>query len=517
MQRTTLKIRNLVFIIFLLIPFIITGCKGGAVKSYDSTEITKPNILFIVSENNGPELGCYGLEDVTTPNLDRLATEGILFENAFVTYSVCSPSRSTLFTGLYPHQNGQIGLATHKFSMYKLFKTLPVYLKDAGYRTGCIGKIHVNPESAIPFDFHPIKSANFAKKNLPAYAAYADTFMRKTEEPFFLMVNYPDAHLPLVKQVDGMPAHPLEPEDVEHLLPYVGADSPRMRENTANYYNQMNRLDEAIGMLLEELTLSGKADNTLIIYLGDHGAQFSRGKTTNYEGGLKIPLIISWPGNMQKDQRRMELISTIDLFPTMLEAAGITPPDDLPGFSLLPIIKGDNIKEWREYLFAGGAGCAVQFYYPKRSVRDNRYKLINNLAQDRENPVYRYYLEQLGVHFAAGTNKEEVEQAANEVKQAYETWRIGPEYELYDLLTDPNEFRNLAGDPAYTDILERLKDALLRWQTETQDPFADPLKFEMYRNEVDSIMAKYKGTGYTKDPEFEWKYPEYFYRNQYRK
>ena len=264
----------------------------------------KPNILLIVSEDNGPDLGCYGNPYVSTPNLDRLAEGGVLFENAFVTYSVCSPSRSTIFTGLYPHQNGQIGLATHKYRMHQSYKSIPVYLKEAGYRTGCLGKIHVNPESAISFDFHPIKSSNFSKRNLPSYAMHADTFINTSDEPFFLMVNFPDAHYPVQKQVEGLPVHPLEPEDVESI-PFIGADSRRLREFTANYYNCMNRLDAAVGMLLEKLETSGKAENTIILYLGDHGAQFSRGKCSNYEAALRVPFIIKWPGEASSWPRRI--------------------------------------------------------------------------------------------------------------------------------------------------------------------------------------------------------------------
>jgi len=191
--------RDCALLAFLLISFF-WGCQ---VDKSNLAVKTQPNILLIVSEDNGPDLGCYGNKDVYTPNLDKLASDGILFQNAFVTYSVCSPARGSIFTGLYPHQNGQIGLATHKFRMYESFKTLPVYLKEQGYRTGCLGKIHVNPESAIPFDFHPIRSSNFAKKNLPEYAQEAGKFISESESPYFLMVNFPDAHYPLQKQIEG--------------------------------------------------------------------------------------------------------------------------------------------------------------------------------------------------------------------------------------------------------------------------------------------------------------------------
>lgn len=483
------------------------GCKPEKTTHDNDVKEYRPNILLIVSEDNGPDFGCYGVSEVTTPNIDSLAAAGVLFKEAFVTYSVCSPSRSTIFTGLYPHQNGQIGLATHKYRMYDSIKTLPQYLKEAGYRTGCIGKIHVNPEYAIPFDFHPIRGGNFAKLNLPAYAEYADTFMRMSQEPFFLMVNYPDAHLPMQRQVEGMPARPIDPKDIVQSLPFVGAESPAIRENTANYYNYINRLDEAVEMLISRLRLTGKLENTMIIYLSDHGPQFSRGKGTNYEAGLKVPLIISWPGRMKSPQTRDEMVSTIDLFPTMLESAGIGIPVGLPGFSLLKLIEGEEVTQWREYIFAGGVGSFAPAYFPRRSVRDNRYKLITNLARDRDNPICIFY-EQGEGHFSAGTKEHEIKHSPEIIKKAYETWLTGPLYELYDLIDDPYEFDNLAYNAEFKDVFERLKKELFLWQEETNDPFADPIRYIKYQNEVDSVMKN--NPGYRRDPEFEWKYPEYF-------
>ena len=470
----------------------------------------KPNILLIVSEDNGPDLGCYGNPYVTTSNLDQLAVDGVLFENAFVSYSVCSPSRSTLYTGLYPHQNGQIGLATHKYTMHRSFKTIPVYLKEAGYRTGCLGKIHVNPESAIPFDFHPIKSSNFAKLKLPSYAMHADTFINASDEPFFLMVNFPDAHYPVQKQVEGLPLHPLEAEDVE-AIPFIGADSRRLREYTANYYNCMNRLDAAVGMLLEKLEASGKAENTIILYMGDHGAQFSRGKCSNYEAALRVPFIIKWPGVSEKGSRKADLVSMVDLLPTILDMCGMEIPAPLPGLSLLPLLSGAEDAAGHEYIFADGSGSAAFFYFPKRSVRGERYKLIHNLLQDRENPKFRYYAEQLGVHFAGGTKQSELDSADQHIQEAYQTWRQPPEYELYDLQEDPLEFKNLSSNPEYRDIKEKLISELKKWQTDTHDPLADPLKLARYTREVDSILNVYENNDYARDSSFSWQYPEYFY------
>ncbi|HET8737885.1 MAG TPA: sulfatase-like hydrolase/transferase, partial [Pricia sp.] len=243
----------------------------------------KPNILFIVSEDNGPELGCYGTQ-VRTPNLDKLAQEGILFENAYVPQAGCSPSRAAFLTGLYPHQNGQIGLATWKYHLYDPnTPNIPKSLKAAGYTTGIIGKLHVDPESAFPFDFSSIRKSNFARQNMEQYAIDAEKFMTGNDKPFFLQVNYPDAHAPFLKQVDGLPKDPLNADEV-HPLPYMMLDNERLKALTANYYNCIMRLDTYVGDLIKALKKSGTYQNTLIVYIGDHGADMLRGKRTSYEG-----------------------------------------------------------------------------------------------------------------------------------------------------------------------------------------------------------------------------------------
>ncbi|MCA9063289.1 MAG: sulfatase, partial [Planctomycetaceae bacterium] len=304
---------------------LLTVC--GAI---DPSYAAPPNILLIVSEDNGPELGCYGDPYARTPNLDRLAAEGIRFNRAFVPQAGCSQSRASFLTGLYPHQHGQIGLATWGFRMYRAdTPNLPRSLKSAGYRTGIIGKLHIHPESTFPFDVHEITGANFNRRDLRDYSKHAAAFMAAGDAPFFLSVNYPDAHDPWLRQVDGLPANPQTGADVK-AMPYLGIDPPGMREMIADYYNSLSRLDSLVGDLLSELEKTGKAQETIVIYLGDHGADFLRGKRTCYEGGLRIPLLMRWPGRTQP-QVREELVSTIDLMPTLLAAAGIRTPSRLPG------------------------------------------------------------------------------------------------------------------------------------------------------------------------------------------
>lgn len=280
-----------------LLSALVLAC-SIAVSAGHAAE-RRPNILFIVSEDNGPELGCYGDPYARTPNLDRFAAEGVRFANAFVPYALCSPSRAAFLTGLYPQQNGQLGLATHRFEMYREdTPNIVTRLRSAGYHTGLIGKLHINPEEAFPFDFRALANANFQRKEPgDAYAGEATKFWQDAgDRPWFLSVNFPDAHLPFIRQAHGRPAHPQTGADVKPL-PWIGADSERLRELTADYYNCMARLDENVGLLLEALTNSGAGANTMVIYFGDHGAQFPRAKHTVYDAGLRVPLLIRWPGD----------------------------------------------------------------------------------------------------------------------------------------------------------------------------------------------------------------------------
>ncbi len=208
-----------------LLLALLPACAAGATSA-------KPNILLIVSEDNGPELGCYGEPSVKTPVLDQLAAGGVRFQHAYVPQAGCSQSRAAFLTGLYPHQNGQIGLATWKFRMYREdTPNIVRSLKGAGYRTGIIGKLHINPASAFPFDFKRIPSSNFSRKQLGDYAKHAGAFFTVSPKPFFLSVNYPDAHRPFVNRVAGRPERPLRAHDVKPLV-YFGLDTPELRDNS---------------------------------------------------------------------------------------------------------------------------------------------------------------------------------------------------------------------------------------------------------------------------------------------
>ncbi|HBJ83406.1 MAG TPA: sulfatase [Verrucomicrobiales bacterium] len=470
-----------------------------------------PNVLLIVSEDNGPELGCYGDPYARTPNLDQLASQGVRFNRAFVPQAGCSQSRASFLTGLYPHQHGQIGLATWGFRLYREdTPNLPRSLKAAGYRTGIIGKLHINPESAFPFDFHEITGANFNRKQLGDYAKHAASFISASETPFFLSVNFPDAHDPWLRQVDGLPKSPQTGAEVK-AMPYMGIDPPAMREMVADYYNSLARLDACVGDLLVMLEKSGKASNTIVIYIGDHGADFLRGKRTCYEGGLRIPLLIRWPGNA-KPQVREELVSTIDLMPTVLAACGASLVADLPGLPLQPLL-ADEPAKWRTHLFAEyHTHAAASNYHPQRSVRTQRFKLIENLLPDTLNPDFDDTLRKLETaakkhgepHFDDYIPKA-IADAAPEVRTAYAVMENPPRYELYDLQADPHEFHNLAASAKHASTLAELQKQLTTWREQTQDPLLDPQNLQRLTAEVTAVKGKSEGKAST------WGYPDYFF------
>jgi len=469
----------------------------------------RTNVLLIVSEDNGPELGCYGDPYARTPHLDQLAANGVRFENAIVPYSVCSPSRACFLTGLYPHQNGQLGLATHKFAMYHAktpnFVTL---LKSQGYQTGLIGKLHVNPEAAFPFDSHDIPAANFNRKSSGAdYAAAAGKFFATAEgRPWFLSVNFPDAHLPFLAQANGIPQQPLGAKDVQ-AMPWVGVQTERLREQVANYYNCLERLDAGVGLLLAELEKTGQAEQTLVIYIGDHGAQFPRGKGTVHEAALRIPMIVRWPNNAQAGLVREELVSTIDLLPTALTAAGAKIPANLPGGALQPLLRGAKDVPWREYNFALTTGSFPRACFVQHSVRDARFKLISSPRPGTENLDAHTYLDPSHPHFViSGATLADQMTVSPLVRAAFDRWLRPPRYELYDLEKDPSEWHNLAEDPAYKQEKQRLVTALTAWQRETRDPLMDSENLEAY---VAEQAANY-AMPYKTNPRFRWSYLDTF-------
>lgn len=492
------------FSVFLL-AFLFCVC---ATKVHAKGEAESMNILFIVSEDNSANLGCYGDPYARTPNLDKLAKQGVRFTNAYVTQSVCSSSRSTFFTGLYPHQNGQLGLATHQYAMFKDWGTSYQYMKGAGYTTGLIGKTHVNPKEYVEdyVDMRFQEKSNFEKKNLHQYWEKAGEFMKAAKKPFFLTVNFPDAHWPLQERVDGLPKKPQNIDDIG-TMPFIGVESPDILTSLHGYYNSMQRLDHCIGRLLAELKASGKAKNTVIIYISDHGAQMARGKITPLEGGMKIPCIIKWPQVTSANTTTDALWSTLDLLPTFLDISGRQIPEYLPGRSVKPLLEGKvDSENYRKYLYTQRNCDGVIFYFPQRTIRDKRYKLIWTPLQDRPNNAAELYLgHKMSAYFGSPT-KEELLDEPKSIQEAYNTWEFPPVYQLYDLASDPWEFNNLAENIDLAEVKQRLVNTLQNWQIETNDPLADPSLLNQLTIEHDLLASKNERSTIGG-----WKYLEYLH------
>ena len=452
----------------------------------------KPNILFIVSEDNSEHIGCYGEKCVHTPALDSLAQTGVRYTRAYVPYSVCSPSRAVFLTGLYTRQTGHIGLATHKFSMFKDFKTMPAYFKEAGYYTGFLGKTHINPERLVEdhIDHRALKGANFSKTtSIRTYANEAKIVMQnaaKEKKPFCLIINYADAHRKFVgKSKNGYPTtllkNPIAP------FPWIGSDSPHLREEIKNYFNCMNRLDEGIGMVLDDMGKLRVRENTLIIYIADHGADFPRGKGTAYESGIRIPMIVNYPKTFSQGKVENQLVSTIDLLPTMLDLCGIKPTQALPGNNLQSLDQGEI--RGHKYIHTFTTGAAPNLQYLQFSIRDDHYKLIYNPYRHKNFLAASRY-----------TNSKLTED------QHVKSFLFPVEYELFNLEKDPYEWTNLAKSEKHQPKIKELLAAMRDFQKKIKDPFLHRQNLDLFQAE----QMRHRTINYRKKDGFRWPHLDLF-------
>lgn len=472
-----------------LLLFLCVGC------FFCSFGECRPNVLLITADDLGLQLSCYGDPYIQTPHLDALAAKGVKYRTAYVTQASCSSSRSSMFTGLYPHTTGQVGLANAGFVLNpsQVGKNLPAYLKSAGYRTGILGKLHVSPEPSFPFDFRPGKQDT---RDVKAVAKNASEFIgQESAEPFFLMVNYSDPHVWKDKktgrsgfppQWKGVPPDPIA-EDTVPGWDFQGFDEPVARRRVSNFYNTVKRLDFGVGLLLDELEKSGQAEDTLVIFLGDHGPPFNRGKTTCYESGLRVPFVVRWPGVSGKGIESEALVSAVDIVPTILDAAGVEFPREFHGQSLRPTLASPEVPEgWRQVLVGEFHYHGFQPFFPRRAIRDTRYKLIHNLLANKEKPISRVDGDPTG-RFA--TEEKYVDTPAG---KAFQRYTDPPEWEFYDLQKDPVEFVNLIDDSKHREKIDELKSSLLQWRQETHDPLLEDDGMDRFRQKGATASERMK-------------------------
>jgi arylsulfatase A-like enzyme len=443
----------------------------------DAGAAERPNVLLILSDDHSAAfLGCASDIGVKTPVLDRLAGEGIRFERAYVTTPQCVPSRASLMTGRSP-----VAIAMTRFSapLPADVPALPDLLRASGYYTGVCGRtFHLDgsgnqdPATAALFEKHHLKT--FADRvdylrtgGRPQTLEQVEEFLGRVPEgkPFFLWANFSDPHRPL--DADAIP----EPHDPAALrLPAHFADTPLVREDLARYCDEVARLDGDVGTVLRLLRDRGEDRETIVIFMGDNGGALLRGKGTLHDLGVRVPLIVRWPGVVAPGQTGAELISGEDLAPTLLEAAGVAVPKAMTGRSFLKRLKGEPFAG-REHVFtqrgAHGSGLPTgsAAFDLGRGVTSRTHRLIYNAL---------WQIPYAPVDFAADPFwKDLAERNARgelspEVAGRYFAAQR-PMFELYDLETDPAELRNLAGKPEAAQVERALKAALQEWMILERD------------------------------------------------
>jgi len=451
----------------LAVVLMLLGAASGV-------EAAPRNVVLLIGDDHGLQLGCYGHPVIKTPSLDRLAGQGTRFTHAFATCASCSASRSTIYTGMFTHTNGQYGHAhgPHNFHSFRDVQSLPKLLKEAGYRTGIIGKYHVQPAEAYPFEQLPCPGG---PRNVTRMAESARAFMAAGPgKPFFLVLGYTDPHragkgfandreYPGVNKVEYEPAAVTVPS----WLP----DQPEVRAALAEYYESISRLDQGVGRVLDAIDATGHARDTLIIYVSDNGPPWPGAKTTLYEPGIRLPLIVFAPTQKKRGIANRAMVSFVDIAPTILDWAGVDPPENVAGRSFLPILEQQDPPGW-DTVFGSHTFHEVTMYYPMRMIRTRRYKYILNLAH----PLPFPFASDL---WACPTWQGLRQRGDTRYGQrTVEAYLHRPREELYDLENDPHEVKNLARDPAHTAVLADLRRQLKQWQERTRDPWRVKYEYE---------------------------------------
>ena len=467
MKKLNSMLRIALTILFVSLGFSVRGEQSGE----------KINIILFVSDDHGTDaLGCYGNSVIQTPNLDQLAKEGALFTNAYCTASTCSASRSAILTGKFSHATGHYGHAHsyHHFSTYDTIIALPTYLEELGYHTARIGKYHLAPESV--YSFNEVLNAN--PRNTVQMAEKCRNVI-ENDQPFFLYFCTDDPHRGAPFDLDswdlpnsfgnkeegyeGVQKTVYDPEDV--IVPDFLPDTPECQKELAQYYQSVSRIDQGFGRLMDILKESGKAENTVIIYISDNGIAFPGAKTTTYDPGIKLPCIIKAPGQKGKGVVKDEMISWVDLTPTIMDYAGIHPEKMyFHGRSFKPVIEGKDTKGWDE-IYCSHIFHEVTMYYPMRVIRTRNYKLIWNIAWRLEYPF--------ATDLWAASTWQGVYRRGDEFygKREVEHYLFRPEFELYDIQNDPDEINNLAEKPEYSSVLDSLINQVKQFQIDTKDPW----------------------------------------------
>ncbi len=412
----------------------------------------RPNILWILGDDLGPQLGCYGHPLVRTPNADRMASEGTRFSHCFTTAPVCSPSRSGWNTGVYQTTTGTHNHRSHRKDGYRLpqgVRLVSHWLRDAGYFTANVTDIAPGVRASGKTDF-----------NFQTEEAFQGVHwrQRKPGQPFYAQINFTAPHKGPVWPAARQQKELVDPGKIE-LPPYY-PDHPVVRDEVANYLDAVNYWDTQLGAVLDSLKAEGLLENTAIFVFGDNGRCLLRGKQWLYDAGTHVPLLVRWPGRVQAGALRRDPVISLDITATTLEIAGLQRPTLMHGQSLL-----GNAKP-RSHVFTARDRCDMTVDR-LRAVRDSRYKLIRNFMPERP---YTQFNEYITKQYPTQSVLKELH-SAGRLNAIQAQWMAPqkPEIELYDHQADPHEVKNLAGEKRHQAVGKQLSGLLDRWIEDTRD------------------------------------------------
>ncbi len=434
---------------FLAAVSIVAGSPTGG-----RAAAPKPNIVIILADDMGcDDCGAFGHKTIRTPHLDRLAREGMRFDRAFLTCSSCSPSRSSIITGRYPHATGAEQL---HMPLPKEQVTFVALLRQSGYWTAAAGKWHLG--NAVKDRFDLVREEPFEAGKYSGCERWVATLReRPKDRPFFLWLASFRPHRP--HQENAVP-DPHRPEDV--VVPPCLPDIPPTRKELTLYYDAISQLDGYVGQVREELAKQGVLDDTCILFLSDNGRPFPRCKTTVYDSGIKTPLLIRWPARVKGGTVCHGLISSVDVAPTLLELAGMKPAPTFQGKSFASLLQDPKARV-RDYVYA--EHNKHNFDAHERAVRSEQFKYIRNSYDDLPHtpPVDIIW----GDTFQAMRRLRDRDELTPLQRSAF--LKPSPAEELYDTLADPDEAHNLVDDPRHGKMLNTLRGVLEEWRRSTND------------------------------------------------
>lgn len=440
---------------------------NGGAYGKDLMGIDKPNFVFILADDcTYNVLGCFGGKNVETPNIDRIAREGVRFTRAYAAMSMCAPFRAELYTGLYPVRNG---VAWNHSKARPGTKSVCHHLGGLGYRVGLSGKKHASPPSVFPFE---------DVKGFPAGTGVREFMTKNEKQPFCLFLCSHSPHAPWTAgDSSKFDADKIELAPVQH-------DNAPTREAMTRYYAEVGDLDREVGEILALLDETGLADNTLLVFSSEQGWALGYAKWSNWNLGVHTAMAARWPGRVKAGTETDALVQMADVVPTFVEAAGGDAEAlGLDGRSFLGVLTG-RAREHREYVYCIHNNVPEGEPYPIRSIRDREFHYLKNLKSDAS------YHEK---HVMAENSRlvwwPELKKAADRgdarAKALLDKYHRRPAEELYRVDEDPYELTNLAGDPRYAGVKARLRAELERWMAAQNDPGAaldTPAKHAENRN-----------------------------------